>query len=1181
MNQTVSTDRTTRHSATRARERPRASGMDVSVFATIDARSGDGGDARATPRALAVVDDRADATDARRARGATMTRVGALWSMTQVYAMLLVVVVGYNATASAFRGRRLDLSPEGMMLAGGVDPATVARYNATHGAVYGYGGNSQKTSAVATRWRHVTRYAIRGSFNAAAGAAVGAVSQSARLARGSVRLLVPALERLGLGAVVDAVAMVSSTATSSVRNMVWLVMFASTPVVDFTLLPLYDFILDGLEPLYQTFFTGTMDFFEDMTFNLEQNLATVLDARLLSVIRRPMRIFLNPFKWPRGLYDAFIRPAYEFCAYPELFDALDEPVRPIVKRTYGDRCRASAWGDWTKCSMQCGSGFRVRVNHCGKKQYERCVGAGVVGCDGVCDSGLRTDCNGMCGGKALLDKCAVCGGNNAAIGCDGKCFSGMREDTIGNCCHAATITASGMCGEGDNLPAHLKAAAAAARAKATSTKKNVPLLRRFINFLKATLRFALKVFLAFLRVIAFAIRFVLTTVTFTLNTLFSSATLKLVGTLTACYMAIGIVDKKAQKNVGQFIREVVPFMDEDAKDGSRVVGAFPNAKAAKTPKEKIEAFVRDLIESFKRAGDVPGSIAHYLSWLCKRLYGVIVFASPFILQFLRDASYENVASAQARMAKEHEEAENIRRQNEELARRVEQEARADEERERLMSEAAKVREEAAKAEREAAEREQARQEEMARLTEAEAQAKAQLEEERNRAAKVLEQELAEAKARLAEEEARLKEEAERIKREAALKEAEVERERQAERERLAREEAELKARLAEESTRESEALKARLAELEERMKERGDVIKRLEAADVEVKKAELVQMTNRATSAAVRLETAENELEIMAKRIITFEKANIGKRYALQSKRAMADAKEYCGLLSDFFVRKDEHVSAEEELSIITKYRDLSNDAPAALVARLEDASEVPIEISKRFTFLLKYRARRNAVVVLSKLSASHPEDAVRRKCFAALNKITRSSTFGLLVVARCAALPRALMAMVEWANLGDEQTTEDNAPWEAMELVHNLVSSRRMKRSEVLRRHLAGGLFGRCILAVVKLVPHIPSFQGMLLGTLWQLMRASGYDATLQNDLVADGIIRHILDCKTYAKQNSEVARVFCGCALALAMKNEAVQKQMADKKVAMPARIVSILSLHQGIDYKGEFTSLNHWLS
>ena len=151
--------------------------MDVSVFATIDARSGDGGDAGAATRALAVVDDRADATDARRARGAAMTRGGALWSMTQVYAMLLVVVVGYNATASAFRGRRLDLSPEGMMLAGGVDPATVARYNATHGAAFGYGANAQRTSAVATRWRHVTRYAIRGSFNAAAGAAVGAVSQ--------------------------------------------------------------------------------------------------------------------------------------------------------------------------------------------------------------------------------------------------------------------------------------------------------------------------------------------------------------------------------------------------------------------------------------------------------------------------------------------------------------------------------------------------------------------------------------------------------------------------------------------------------------------------------------------------------------------------------------------------------------------------------------------------------------------------------------------------------------------------------------------------------------------------------------------------------------------------------------------------------------------------------------------
>jgi len=1160
--------------------------MDVSVFATIDARSGDGGDAGAATRALAVVDDRADATDARRARGAAMTRGGALWSMTQVYAMLLVVVVGYNATASAFRGRRLDLSPEGMMLAGGVDPATVARYNATHGAAFGYGANAQRTSAVATRWRHVTRYAIRGSFNAAAGAAVGAVSQSARLARGSVQLLVPALERLGLGAIVDAVAIVSSTATSSVRNMVWLVMFASTPVVDFTLLPLYDFVLDGLEPLYQTFFTGTMDFFEDMTFNLEQNLATVLDARLLSVIRRPMRIFLNPFKWPRGLYDAFIRPAYEFCAYPELFDALDEPVRPIVKRTYGDRCRASAWGDWTKCSMQCGSGFRVRVNHCGKKQYERCVGAGVVGCDGVCDSGLRTDCNGMCGGKALLDKCAVCGGNNAAIGCDGKCFSGMREDTVGNCCHAATITASGMCGEGDNLPAHLKAAAAAARAKATSAKKNVSLVRRFINFVKATLRFALKAVLAVLRVVAFAIRFVSATVTFTLHTLFSSASLKLVGTLTACYMAIGVVDKKAQKNVGQFIREVVPFMDEDAKDESRVVGAFSKAQAAKTPKEKIEVFVKDLIESFKRAGDVPGSIAHYLSWLCKRLYGVIVVVSPFILQFLRDASYENVVSARAQMAKKHEEAENIKRQNEELARRIEQEVRADEERERLMSEAAKVREEAAKAEREAAEREQARQEEMARLTEAEAQAKTQLEEERKRATNILEQERAQAKARLAAEEARLKEEAERIKREAALKQAELERERQAERERLVREEAELKERLAEEEAKakshrfdEEEALKVRLAELEERMKERSDVIKRLEAADVEVKKAEVSQMTNRATSAVVRLETAENELDSMAKRIITFEKANMGKKYALQSKRAMADAKEYCGLLSDFFVRNDEHLKAEEELSIITKYRDLSNDAPAALVARLEDVSEVPIAISKRFNFLLKYRARRNAIIVLSKLSARHPEDAVRRKCFAALNKITRSSTFGLIVVARCAALPNALMAMVEWASLGEERITEDNAPWEAMELVHNLVSSRRMKRSEVLRRHLAGGLFGRCILAVVKLVPHIPSFQGMILGTLWQLMRASGYDATLQNALVADGIIRHILDCKLYAKQNSEVARVFCGCALALAMNNEPVQKQMFDKK--WPARIVKILSLHQAIDYKGEFTTLNDWLS
>jgi hypothetical protein len=249
-------------------------------------------------------------------------------------------------------------------------------------------------------------------------------------------------------------------------------------------------------------------------------------------------------------------------------------------------------------------------------------------------------------------------------------------------------------------------------------------------------------------------------------------------------------------------------------------------------------------------------------------------------------------------------------------------------------------------------------------------------------------------------------------------------------------------------------------------------------------------------------------------------------------------------------------------------------------VSRLEDASDVPIEIAKQLSFLLKYRARRNAVIALSRLSARHPDDKVRRDCFAALNRITRRSTFGLLVVARCEAIPHALMAMFEWAKLED-QATEENAPWEAMELIHNLVSGRRMKRSEVLRRHLAGSLFGRCILAFLKVSPHIPSFQGMMFGTLWQLLRASGYDATLQNDLVADGIIRHILDCEAYAEENIEIARVLCGCALALAMNNLSVQEKMRAKKVAMPKFIVKVLSLHKGVDYKGEFNALNHWLT
>jgi hypothetical protein len=72
--------------------------------------------------ALVVVDDRTSqdavgesASGARGSRGrrGSTTRVGALWSMFQVYVLLLIVVIAYNALANALRPVRLDLSPEG------------------------------------------------------------------------------------------------------------------------------------------------------------------------------------------------------------------------------------------------------------------------------------------------------------------------------------------------------------------------------------------------------------------------------------------------------------------------------------------------------------------------------------------------------------------------------------------------------------------------------------------------------------------------------------------------------------------------------------------------------------------------------------------------------------------------------------------------------------------------------------------------------------------------------------------------------------------------------------------------------------------------------------------------------------------------------------------------------------
>ena len=1440
-------------------------------------------DASARNRALAVARGGGGGSGSRGGSGggASMTRASALWSMTQVYAVLLLAVWGYNCAATTLRATRTDLSPEGMMLAGGVDPSVIARYNAsTYGR--GYGSIDRSYDEMA-RWKHATRYTIRGSFNAAAGVSKGVARAATSSAKWGFQMAISAMERAGMGPVIDVCSMMSVATTSSIGNMMWLVTFAISPIAEYALMPIYDFVLDGLEPLYLYFVTGTMDFFEDMTFTLEQNLATVLDEKVLSIIRWPLHIFLNPFKWPQGFYEAVLYPTYRFCAYPELFDMKEQPVPPIVKRTYGESCRSNAWGEWTKCSVQCGVGFRARVNHCGRRQFNRCVGPGVIGCDGVCESGLRVDCNGSCGGKALLDKCSICGGNNAALGCDGKCFSGMREDTVGNCCHSASITANGVCGSGENLPTHLRAAAEAARAKAEASKNKPPLMRRIYQKMRPALLIVFNISMTALRLLSLVVHVMVRTSSFVIGTLFSTLTLKIIGSLTAGYMIVGVVDKKLQKNIGSFVREAVPFMDEQPREQEKdksPAHAYLYDEKPKTKKEIIEDWVLAGVVRLKRGSEVPGSVANYVMWLIGKLNAFVVYASPFVLRVMRDASYVEVSRArqQAKLA-EHEK-RTMHRQCAILAQRVEEEVRTEEERQLIMQEAEDAREKAVNTERRAAElaarneaelvrtateeaatkarleaeeasakAQVAAEEERVRREEAEAKARLEAEDSERRAQVAAEEERvrreeaetkaalealitaeeervrkeeAEAKARLEAEEAEIKarleaEEAERkaiiaaeeerVRKEEAEAKARIdaeevelkarrEEEEAALRARLEAEEAELKAHREEEeraiaalreeeeqaiavlheeeertkskflddqarleaelkarreeeeraiaALREEEErtkskfldeqarleaeLKARreeeeraiaaLHEKEERTKsrlldeqerldaeddavrarleqEKAERQRRLEAEEAEIKarieaeeaktreRLEAEQAERKArleqeeaeTKARIEAEEAkmrerleaeqaerkarleQEEAEIIRQReleeaerkarleqeeaeykqrlemeqaelqgrleeetraksrpeavtlshvdqlmqrteaakkvmletksrldpqsevIKQFEGANVGKKNALKKKSALESVQVHSSVLSKYFVAKSRHTLLEEELVSAVKYRDLSDEKNVddAIRARLREAEPLPEAIRDKFSFLLKYRARRNAIVALSKLSVNHPDDGMRRRCFRSLNKITRASKFGLLVVARCEALPNALSMLNDWSVT---TTTDENAPWEALELIHNLVSSRQMRASVSLMRQLEGDTFARCLLSILKTVPHLPAVQGMGLATLWQIVRSSGYDTALQNSLIEDGVIRHLMENREYAKQNSALARVVIGCALSIAMDNANAQKQMTDKRNALPKRIVRILGIHGDIDYKGEFKPLNEWL-
>ena len=1224
------------------------------------------GEDRLVESAAGISTARASVGRSRAPRG----RGHALLSMMQVYACVIAVAVGYNAIAGAFtRGGTLDLSPEAMALAGGVDPAVIARYNGTYGGEhYRVRASAERASKEAAMWKHATRYAIRGSANTVIAAGRGTYSTTGRVARLGVALVTRMLESVGLRIVVDVFDFILSSFFATTRNVWWLVTFAVSPIVEHTIFPLYEFALDGLEPLYQTFVLGTMDFFEDMTFSLEQNLASIVSARTLSVIRGPLRVFLNPFKWPMGFYQTVLRPVYEFCAYPELFDELDQPIPPVLKNAYvGERCRSSVWGDWTKCSRQCGAGFKVRVNHCGKRQHARCVGTDSIGCDGVCNSGRRSDCNGVCGGKAYFDKCGVCGGNDVAIGCDGKCFSGMREDVVGNCCHSTSITASGMCGEGDKLPVHLQVAAANAKAPAAS-KNRKSVGRRILGYLTWTLRTIVNLLKFCILAFALVLRAVSSLVMFFMESVFSTFTLKIIGSLTACYVVVGMVDKKAQKNLGAFFREVVPFLDESVKEEkSHVVNAFDNDAVKRTPREHCEKLVRVFLEKLEHAKDVPGSLMHYLNWLYGRLVEFARRTSPLMLQFLQDGTAQELKSARLEAMKAERERKRVEQENMRLKALVGKDMRAIEiERKRAEEENERLRR--AKAELDEAVQKEA--EMQRRIAKEEADAKARLAEEQANAKRLVQEELARLDALRAEEiratkerEAQLKEleeqeeatqahptkdqevtarleamkaeEARAAKEREEAQRKELDERQEAEKARAAEEEAQRKeldeqeeaekARAAEEAKRkeldeQQEAEKARAAEEEAKRKELDEqqeaekaraakdydqTVQLTEAETTEeaaveanitqttpadaskpsvetpiTRHADVERLTNVVEEKRQLMVKAENAVQELAPTIRKFEQSHISSAKALSSKSAKNTARQYCRLLGELFMATHEHGRALEDLNSAMKYESQAetNGQLGSLEQRLIDGTSIPPEIVERFSFLRRYRARRNVVIMLSKLAIGHPHYNTRRRCFVALTSITRKSPFGTAVVARSDVLATALKVLVSWATL---TPTDGTVPWEAAEFIHALVSARCAKRSEILMNSISNPVFGRCLLAVAKVVPDIPTYQATALGSMWQLLRTIGYDATLQNELIEEGAIRLLLDDRQFAKKEKDVARVFAGCSLALAMNNAAAQARMASGKVRLPKRVIKVLGLHESIDYKGEFKSLNDWLT
>lgn len=253
------------------------------------------------------------------------------------------------------------------------------------------------------------------------------------------------------------------------------------PAVVF-LLPFWDMVWDSVEPLLMTAKEAVMDSAEDAYFTFEESVG----EELAPTFREWAKALAPVARLPGNVYRVFVavvvRPAVYFCTYPELHGDLEIPEKPVVERLrWGEKCRKTAWSEWGECSVQCGEGYRARVNYCGRREVVRCVGPGVMGCDEICDSGAIRDCAGRCMGRAEKDCKGVCGGSHA-FGCDGKCADPPSAlDAKGACCVSPTfvLPTTGLCNTTADEQTEMMAEASRlkrklAEAKAQMAKGRVP-----------------------------------------------------------------------------------------------------------------------------------------------------------------------------------------------------------------------------------------------------------------------------------------------------------------------------------------------------------------------------------------------------------------------------------------------------------------------------------------------------------------------------------------------------------------------------------------------------------------------------------------------------------------------------------------------------------------------------------